>query len=201
MNAITVIPADSVPAIGAAFEGGFFAGRICVEANIFGIVAAPKAAELVDMKWGKYGLNVDARSYFDGYANTVAMAEAGSELARLILALNIDGRADYYLPSRDELELLYRAFKPTAEKNYEWRHGDNPSSVPAGYPYTGDSPAKTGLELFRDGGVEAFADTWYWSSTQSSSYYAWFQGFGVGSQSNNGKDVSLRARAVRRLFI
>ena len=49
---------------------------------------------------------------------------------------------------------------------------------------------------------ELFAkDTWYWSSTQRSAYYAFLMHFGDGSQHDYGKDSELRVRPVRRLFI
>ena len=203
MNAIVKIPAADVPEIGAAFEGGFFAGRIRLLTAVVGIIAAPRAqGDFDSIPWGEYGKDIaGARSYFDGLANTMAMAEAGSELAKTMLALEIGGVNGWYLPARDELELLYRAFKPTNETNWVFRHGDNPSSLPAGYPYTSDSPAMSALELFRESGTEAFKDTWYWSSTQCSSNGAWYQLFGDGGQIDGGKDASLRARAVRRFII
>ena len=49
---------------------------------------------------------------------------------------------------------------------------------------------------------ELFAkDTWYWSSTQRSAYYAFNLNFAGGNQSNLDKDNELRVRPVRRLFI
>ena len=44
-------------------------------------------------------------------------------------------------------------------------------------------------------------DTWYWSSTQRSADDAFLMVFDVGSQRNNGKNLELRVRPVRRLFI
>ena len=49
---------------------------------------------------------------------------------------------------------------------------------------------------------ELFAkDTWYWSSTQRSAYFAFSVDFVDGDQSNFGKGLELRVRPVRRLFI
>lgn len=50
---------------------------------------------------------------------------------------------------------------------------------------------------------EMLKKEWYWSSEQHAEYadYAWFQGFGNGTQGNGLKDDELRARAVRRLTI
>ena len=200
MNAIT---RNTLPAIGAAFEGGYYAGLIALNGETFGIVVAPKAAgELEEATWGEYGNDLQAARHFnDGLANTQAMAEASSDLARWMLALDINGFADWYLPSRDELELLYRHFKPTTDSNWVYRHGENPSSVPMGYPYTAEQPGQTQLPEFQADATEAFEASWYWSSTQCSPNGAWGQTFGGGYQYNGPKDLELRARAVRRFKV
>lgn len=186
------------------FAGGFYAGRIRIGEQLFAIVVAPKGeGEHDDIRWNKSTKKVDgALSFFDGLANSEAMAEAGSDLAKWARNLRIGDFDGWYLPSRDELEILYRAFKPTGEENACWR-GDNPSSIPVGYAYSLDAPAQTTVEPFKDGGVEAFVDTWYWSSTQYAGHesFAWFQTFSYGDQDFGPKDYELRARAVRRLKI
>ena len=49
---------------------------------------------------------------------------------------------------------------------------------------------------------ELFAkDTWYWSSSQRSAHGAFLMYFGGGTQGYSGKDLELRVRPVRRLFI
>ena len=49
---------------------------------------------------------------------------------------------------------------------------------------------------------ELFAkDTWYWSSSQRSAYYAFTMYFDDGDQGFYGKSNELRVRPVRRLFI
>ena len=200
MNAIT---RNTLPAIGAAFEGGFYAGLIALNGETYGIAVSPKASgELEEACWSTVGNDMLAARHFnDGLANTQAMAEAGSDLARWMLALDINGFSDWYLPSRDELELLYRHFKPTTESNWVYRHGENPSSVPMGYPYTAEQPGQTQLPDFQADAAEAFEDTWYWSSTQCSPDFAWAQGFDDGLQDDVLKDLELRARAVRRFKV
>ena len=44
-------------------------------------------------------------------------------------------------------------------------------------------------------------DTWYWSSSQRSAYYAFGMYFDDGCQYDDGKSGELRVRPVRRLFI
>lgn len=197
--------ANQVPTvIGTPFEGGFYAGRFTMHGLIFALIVAPKVeGSHGTAVWNKSLKAVkDAESYFDGAANTKAMAEAGSNLAKWAFELNISGHTDWYLPSRDELELCYRNLKPgSGENSASFRDGENPSSVPVGYPYTDELPAQTTAEPFRDGGPEAFDRDWHWSSTSSAqnAACAWGQGFGYGYQGNDRKNGSFRARAVRRV--
>lgn len=193
----------NIPAIGAALEGGFYADRLQIDGQQYALIVAPKAEGETTGKWGEYGADVPgARNYNDGHANTIAMAEAGSALAQWALGLNIGGYADWYIPSRDELEILYRNLKPTDSENYcSFRDGDNASSLPAGYPYTEESPAQTAVEAFQAGQAEAFEPGWHWASTQSSPYNAWLQGFNDGHQSLLHEILELRARAVRKILI
>jgi hypothetical protein len=188
---------------GTPIEGGFFAGYITLPDGIYGIAVAPKAqGEFKGIWHPKRKAAPGARSCFDCRANTLAMAEAGSELAQRILALDINGCADWSIPSRDVLELLYRNLKPTTQENYSsFRDGDNPSSVPVGYPYTDDIPAQTSAAAFQAGGAEAFEPRWYWASTQSSDGYAWCQTFSYGCQHYYAKTNEFLARAVRRFKV
>lgn len=62
-------------------------------------------------------------------------------------------------------------------------------------------PAQRELNLCYATCAEKFAKDWYWSSTQYSAGYAWFQDFYDGGQSYALKYGTGRARAVRRLFI
>ena len=191
-----------LPALLTAMAGGYFAGALMHKRQPHALIIAPKiGGEFVDVPWHQDGADVPgACSYIDGRANTEALAEAGSELARNILALEIGGFTDWSLPARDQLELMYRHAKPgTWENACTFRDGDNPSSVPVGYPYTPDSPAQTDNAAFQAGAKEALSETWYWASTQYSSGCAWGQYFVNGSQGLSGKECEARARAVRMI--
>lgn len=189
-----LVPAE----FGAPFEGGFYGGQIRIGDGLFAIAWAPKALGDLKSIWlPSYDQVPNADSYFDSMANTVAMVAAGSPLAQKALETEISGHKDWCVPARDVLELGYRNLKPTTEENYVHRNGDNPSSVPAGYPYTEELPAQTMAEAFREGGSEAFESSWYWSSTQYSASYAWGQGFRNGNQFSSGKQFEARARLVR----
>lgn len=191
---------------GDVVGGGFYAGQIRQADGLYILVVAPKdGGEHDDTPWHTSTQRVDdARSFFDGKANTAAMVRAGVALAVWASGLNVNGFNDWYLPARDELEIVYRNLKPTTESNYVWRQGENPSSVPAGYPYTEDSPAQTGAVAFQDESAEALAgESYYWTSTQSEGYSggAWGQYFGDGTQNDFHKDYEFRARAVRRMKV
>lgn len=209
MNVQENIPAeiDSAPTvIGAAFGGGFYAGRILIAGVVHALIVAPKAeGERGDVAWlDSEQRATGADSYCDGMQNTVAMAEVGSALANWARGLAIGGHTDWYIPSQDELEILYRNLKPTKRKNYLYgRSGVNASTVPPTHAYSADLPAQTVAPDFVDGGVQAFADEWYWSSTQHAARddYAWSQDFLLGIQDSSNKSASLRARAVRRFAI
>ena len=140
-----------------------------------------------------------AISCCDSMGNTKDMADAGSPLAKWALALEINGYKDWCIPARDVLELGYRHLKPTSRETYcTFRDGDNPSSLPPGYPYTKEAPvAQTAIELFQKGGAEAFDASWYWSSTVYSEASAWYQLFDDGLQNSSHQYYALRARAVR----
>ena len=68
---------------------------------------------------GTYGVDVaGATSDHDAMANTVALANAGSELCKEILALEIDGHTDFSLMSRTDARLCMANVPEQFEK--EW---------------------------------------------------------------------------------
>ena len=120
-----------------------------------------------------------------------------------------------YLPSRDELELCYRVFKPTdcsnttsgagiVPGNLRLANGTNLNSIPTGAAYTETNPARTVVTAFRAGSVEAFETSgWYWSSTETSSNASdsLIQHFSNGNQGWYDKTGVRRVRSVRRVLI
>lgn len=189
-----------IPAsFGEAFKGGFYGGQVRIGEALFAIAWAPKAQGETKALWlPDYTALPNAASCCDSMANTQAMAQAGSPLASWALSLDINGFTDWCVPARDVLELGYRNLKPTAmENDCSFRDGDNPSSAPVGHMYTETSPAQTSAEAFRDGNPEAFAEAWYWSSTQYSADSAFCQYFVNGNQYYFYKKFQVRARAVR----
>jgi hypothetical protein len=115
----------------------------------------------------------------------------------------IGGYNDWYLPAKNELEILYFNLKPTTASN-NTGSGINPNAVPArASNYTAGSPAQTTSALFA-GGAQAFsaADD-YWSSSESSSFTssAWRQFFASGFQYDGVKNILNYARAIRRVAV
>lgn len=195
-------PAFTLPEIGQAYGGGFFSGITIQDGKRYMLITAGREHEL-EGEWGEYGTKIEgADSFTDGRANTEAMAAAGSELAQQVLALGIGGHNDWAIPARDQQELQYRNLKPTARENYCYgRDGDNPNSLPIGLLYTPESPTKTTVGAFRDGGTEAFQPSWYWSSSQRSAGIAFGMHFAGGGQDYGDKYGELRVRPVRSELI
>ncbi len=185
-------------------EGGHFGGNFLINGNVFSAFWAPKAlGETADIWLPDYKTVNGADSVVDSMTNTLAMAEAGSQLAQWARGLDINGKRDWCIPARDVLEPAYRHLKPTTEETYcTFRDGDNPSSLPAGRHYTEDDPVvQTTVEAFKEGGIEAFSPTVYWTSTQYSSRFAFVQHFLIGTQDYDDKGHKFRARAVRRVNV
>lgn len=67
----------------------------------------------------------------------------------------------------------------------------------------GDLPNRIEQAMLFASFKDQFKQVAYWSNQQHASVsgYAWFQGFGYGTQRDTRKDGELRARAVRRLVI
>ena len=190
------------PAIGEAYGGGFFAGLIRIGSSTYGLIVAPKDGGEIVGEWGPHKAVDDARSFFDGHANTQAIADAGSDIALWAYSLKIGDNSDWYIPSRDELEVCYRNLKPTDGSNY-CGSGDNPSAYLPSYAYSINTPAQTTAKAFR--GAQAFDPVWHWTSTQyaGDASDAWLQYFDDGYQLGSGgvKGCKGRVRAVRRFLI
>jgi len=129
------------------------------------------------------------------------------------------GGSEWYLPAMDELELLYRNFKPNYADNDtrdfprnfpgSQPSGFNPSSDPTGSNYSNSPrvPEKTPALGFRENEAASIDFERYWSTTDADEdSRAWHQDFtnsGVeGLQFANPKDVSNRSvRPVRRVVL
>jgi len=168
----------------------------------------------------------------EGLKATLAMVAADTSTvypaAHFCNDLSIGGYSDWYLPARDELELIWRNLKPVTNNNYTTTdrptgatpdyknlgslgdvantHGLNNNSDPQGVAYTTTVPAQTSVAAFQSGGAEAmtFGSNVYWSSTEYSSSGAWRQNYrssDPGRQDLYSKPTSYYVRAVRRSII
>lgn len=150
----------------------------------------------------------------------------GVSSTTLVANLTLNQYSDWYIPARDELEVLYRNLKPdTSTNNTSSRtvsqfnsnytqngsYGDNSTSQgvninsdPVGSGYTTTAPSQTSATIFRDGGAEAFELAEYWTITYSSPNTAWTMSFANGRQLSTtmvSTTSTIRARAVRRSII
>jgi hypothetical protein len=124
-----------------------------------------------------------------GYKNSLALISAGysdssTSAAKLARDYSGGGRADWYLPSKDELNQMCK-----------WVRGQAWGSDAT---VCNSSPAiNTGL------GAAGFSDNaaGYWSSTNgSNSFVAWYQSFSSGAQSTQGYQADLRLVRPIRAF-
>lgn len=195
-NVIQTVP-------GLLMGGGFYVGRILMDDGEHALIVAPKAeGELPEaVRWHtQYGEVPGCHSDYNGLANTEAMAAAGIEVAQWARKLRIGGFDDWCIPAQDQIELCYRYLKPGTDTNSLFnRSGINVSAVPPTRPYTRALPVQTPVEAFRTGGVEAFEEAGYWSSTPLASHpnIAWMQWFVNGYQYYFHEDLKFRVRAVR----
>ena len=202
-----------LPAIGDAFEGGFFAGLISHTDDgvaTHALIVAPAATGAsgtgytitTSLQWKTSNTTTaGTTSSFDGAANTANMSGGAHPAADFCTGLSIGGYSDWYLPARYELDIAYENLKPTTtSNNTSW--GINPYSVPERtVNRTAGAPAQTSVAAFQSGGAEAFVAGDHWSSTEDSSTNAWVLTFAFGLQVSSGKDVNRRVRAFRKLAL
>ncbi|EMB9966879.1 TPA: hypothetical protein NH760_006180, partial [Pseudomonas aeruginosa] len=96
---------NDLPEIGQPLADGTFFVRHWLNGKEYAYVDLGKSAEFAG-EWGEYDQDVDgAVSYRDGASNTVAMAEAGSPIAKQAMEIG----EGVFIPSILELALLFSA--------------------------------------------------------------------------------------------
>ena len=200
----SVTPA--LPAIGAAFGGGFFAGQISTAGNSiadYNLVVGPVAsAQSTTLQWKTSNTSTSGTtSVINGPANSAAMNDASHPCGQFCEGLTIGGFSDGYMPAINESEVCYYNLKPGTDAN-TITSGANPNAVPArGSNYTVGTPAQTSAAAFQTGNSEPYLAENYWTSTQVSATTAWRHGFNTGLQYADGKNFSYRVRAIRRVAV
>jgi len=200
----SVTPA--LPAIGAAFEGGFYAGQISTAGNgvaDFNLVIGPvSSAQSTGVQWKTTATSTSGTSsVIDGPTNSANMNNASHPAAQFCEGLTIGGFSDWYMPALNELEVCYFNLKPNTTNN-NIATGINANAVPArASNYTLGTPAQTSAATFQTGGAQVFITDNYWPSTEFSSSNAWLKNFDGGGLSNYTKTYSGRVRAVRRVAV
>jgi hypothetical protein len=197
------------PTLGSALSGGYYGGQISTSANgvathylIVGpISTAESTLQAASGNFGESG----TQSVIDGPANTTAAVGAGFShpAASFCENLTTGGYSDWYMPAKNELDVLYYGLKPDTTSN-NTSAGVNANSVPKRTStYTSGTPAQTSAAAFQTGGAQAFTADKYWTSTTntySTGLQNW-QYFSDGGPGNSGKLYSFRVRAIRRIAV
>ncbi|MBD1589630.1 hypothetical protein [Pseudomonas typographi] len=131
----------ALPAVGQPLAGGFFAGRLFFNGAEHALIDAGQDFECEARWWDHDGPRPrihGATCRYDGLANTLAMANEGSTIAKKVLSMNVRGTWGWYIPSIEELQLM----RTNLLQLPDWFEG--PARKPQGFQCSHD----------------------YWSSTQ-----------------------------------
>jgi hypothetical protein len=107
---------------GSLFQGGYYVGTIDVGATRYGILLAPKATgqAATTLQWKTTNTaTAGTTSLVDGWTNSNNMNNATHPAAQYTRGLSISGFTDWYLPAKDELNLVWtnRSSLPSGETN------------------------------------------------------------------------------------
>ena len=195
-------------AIGSAYEGGFYAGSISTTANSVAthyLVVGPKASAQ-STSTGQWKTSTTTTSgtssLIDGPTNSSNMNNASHPAGQFCEGLTIGGFSDWYMPSKNELEVCYYNLKPTTTNN-STSFGTNTNAVPSrGSNYTAGTPAQTSAAAFiTSTGTEFFDSAFYWTSTEQSATHGWVKLLSYGFESYRYKTAAYRVRAIRRVAL
>lgn len=193
------------PAIGDAYEGGFYYGQININGTVYNLVLSPRATGEVPASVYKndaLGFTGNTSTY-DGkliQENMVAAGIANFPAQQAVMAMTIGGFSDWYIPSKLELEILYRNLKPNATLNVT-SSGANAYAVPPTSNYSSGTPSRTALTDFRTTGTNYMTNDFYYSATQGPSGPLWVHSkrFTTGADSQDEAEFDYPVRAIRRV--
>lgn len=191
----TPSPGD-VCADGSVFAGMLNVDGVAGDEKIFITAGAFEGSSLTWNNGTTNYTNTGATDLVDGLANTTTLttapvnADAGGPYAAAeYCATTLDtadagaaahGQTDWYLPSRDELDLIY--------DNLVDQDADSTPGGPLGDPAT--------LYGFDTSG--SYPGSFYWPSSESSNGNAWSQRFSDGNQYYFDKVYTMSVRCARR---
>lgn len=221
--AFTTAAAFIPTVIGQAFGGGYYVGRmkqlVAGVLTEYALIAAPKASgqatKNIDLvaasgvltsTWSGAG-DVDKK---DGYTNTARLQalSIGGDAVNWVRGLTIGGYSDWYLPSFDEVEMMFRSFKPTTEDNTDQcgtrfgSSGTNTTAFPNTGPHTAIDPARTAVAAFQANGAEALpqtlaTSTWAFNDEESGEPNSFQKQISLG---NSGQWISVPGAAWYQAF-
>lgn len=98
----------ALPAIGTELPalGGTLGAYFAMPDGSVRALIVPSIDHELTGKWGCYGKDVPGARGIDGMANTRAMAEAGSAIAKKVLGLTMGGHSDWLIGSRLQMLVL-----------------------------------------------------------------------------------------------
>jgi hypothetical protein len=203
--------------------------------SLYRVILAPKSTgenSSIAVKNANTAMPTACQTLTEGYKATQAMVAADSATvypaAHWCNNLTIGGKTDWYLPARDELELVWRNLKPVSSANYtpperptgqiysyanngsygdtSAAQGTNNNSSPVGAANTSGSPAQAAATVFRTGGSEAqtFGANYYFSASEYTTQLLWnaamYSDF-PGTQDLISRSATGYVRAMRHSII
>jgi len=173
------VSGGNILSIGSPYNGGYIGGYISHTANgvpTHVLIISPLAAQSPAMQQVVATAGVSV-STFDGALNHAeTLADSIPQPQALWVQENLNniaygGYSDWYVPSRNELDILFWNLKPSTLSNNNTGWFPNEHSIPA-RPDTSRSetiPGQTDVLIFRmPDGAEALNQNSYWSSSRSS---------------------------------
>lgn len=231
-NSIILIPRavvdPSMPPLGVPYgtftDGGFYTGNIIIDGNMYAILVSPRAggeSGRLNFKPTATTDGANAASLNDGWKNTNLMNDAAHPACQWARQQVINGYNDWYIGSRDEMELIHRNLsshaKATDNNAISTRsaqagdisnaNGQNSNSYPVGAAYTAKDPGIGQSVDFQYNGAEALyvlnGPQYYWTTSEVSSAPTtmWYHGSVNGLQATAGKGSNSYVRLIRRKLI
>lgn len=210
---VTTIAANSVPTLGSSYNGGFFAGRIMEGGVLYDLVVAPVSGGETSLAFDTQSTpGAIVNSVYNGASNTAALTTATYVASAFAKAATIGGFNDWYVPSMQELEVIYRNLKPSTTANSTGTRspvapetgtpvmGTNEYVRPVGSCYTATVPAQTIAAAFASGGAQALSVAKYWSSTYLGATLM-YQDFTNGTQAALAPSTVNKIRLVRKVKV